>query len=264
MTERPCEWDVDPSGLCSDWDTRSQEVRQAALDMASSFLWAATGRRFGVCTLTVRPCQDEKTRQEYLAFPVRAGGQSFTYPYLDNGTWKNCGCGPSCCCRAQCRIALRGPVASVDEVVVDGMDVDPYSYRVDVQHGTYWLVRLDGQCWPTCPDVEDPDSFVVTYGRGTPLPPSLKTATSLLACEMAKAIDSSGECKLPARVQTLTRQGVTVEAEPEDPANGFTGLPEVDRVIRVLNPSQRRNRPVFLSPDVPEDNDFITVVSPGP
>lgn len=273
----PCNWDVDPGalGVCSEWSSHTEAIRSAALSLATDHLWGSTGRRFGVCPLEVRPAQDQFWDPTYRAYPVQMTGRQFgdtnggisaPMPYLDSGVWRNCGCGPRCCCRPECATVLRGPVHSILEVTVDGSVIPPGDYRVDVTQGTYWLVRLDGTCWPTCQDfqaAEDAEgAFVVRYERGRELPDSLEVATAILACEFAKKM-SGGNCRLSSRMQSLTRQGVTVEMEPATPGDMWTGIEEVNQVIRNLNPSRRTRPPVVLSPDLPESCDRMTVFGPG-
>lgn len=265
----PCDWDIDPDalGVCADWLTYPEAARTAALHLSTLFLWAATGRRYGVCPITIRPAQNNYEDPAYRAYPVWPGQDpAVSGPYLFNGTWHNCGCGSSCCCGTMCSIVLRGPVASVTEVLVDGEVIPSTDYRVDATQGAYHLVRLDGTCWPTCQNFQAGEdeigAFTVTYGVGIPLPPALEVAAAMLACEYAKGM-TGGVCKLPAKMTRLSRQGVEVEVEPPSPTDGKTGIREVDDVIALLNPSHRQQPPVLLSLDLPESCDRVTVVYPG-
>lgn len=264
----PCAWDVViPSEMCPTWDSYSQATKDAALWLASTFLWARTGRQYGPCPITIRPAQDQFNDPVYRAYPLWPGQDPVVSgPYLMSGTWRNCGCGPRCCCRVECAVVLRGPVNAVSEILVDGEVIPSTSYRVDVTQGTYWLVRLDGTCWPTCQDFQAAEdaagAFAVTYEIGREVPEALAIATAILACEYGKSI-TGGECRLPARMTNLTRQGVTVEVEPASPEEGLTGLTEVDAVVAALNPSKRQRPPLLLSPDLPESCDRMTVVPAG-
>jgi hypothetical protein len=268
----PCDWDVDPEdlGVCSTWTEYPAELQSTALNLSTLYLWAVTGRRFGICPLTVRPNQSERGEVAYQAFPVIPGSQDGMGvpggPFLFAGRWFNSGCASACCGDQGCAIVLRGPVASVDEVLVDGEEVPSSAYRVDVTGGTYLLVRMDGQCWPSCQNftltTDQPGTFEVTYGIGRAVPDALLVAAALLACEYAKGL-SGGPCKLPAKMTRLSRQGVEVEVASADPEDGKTGIREVDDVIAALNPSKRQRPPVLLSPDLPEACDRVTVWAGG-
>lgn len=263
----PCTWDtVTPS--CPDWEARPIATKDSALWLASTFLWAATGRRFGACPVTVRPAQERFVDPAYREFRLTPGSgpPAAGMPFLFGGVWRNCGCGSSCCCAPMCSVVLRGPVTSVDEVLVDGEVVPSTAYRVDVAEGSWHLVRLDGTCWPSCQDfraAEDAEgAFAVTYHQGTEIPEALAIATGLLACEYARSIDG-GACSLPARMTRLSRQGVEVEVAPPEPDSGFTGIKLVDDVITALNPTGRRQPPVILSPDADGACDRVTAIYPG-
>lgn len=264
----PCSWDV-VTPDCPGWDDYPQATKDKALWLASTFLWGATGRQYGACPITVRPAQDRLTNPVlYRDYPVVPGGQApVGGPFLFGGVWRNCGCGSSCCCRPMCSVVLRGPVASIDEVLVDGVEVPSSAYRVDVVDGAWHLVRLDGTCWPTCQDftaAEDAEgAFAVTYHLGTELPEALAIATAILACEYAKSLNG-GACKLPVRMTRLSRQGVEVEVAPPETAQGeLTGIREVDDVISILNPGKLKSPPMILSLDLEGPCDRVTAIYPG-
>lgn len=267
----PCNWDVDPTelGVCDSWAEVPEARQETALALASSFLWAATGRQYGVCPVTVRPNQSGGHEVAYQAYPVLAGTDGLGVPggpFLFGGRWFNAGCASACCGNQACAIVLRGPVASVDEVLVGEEEIPASAYRVDVTGGAYLLVRIDGECWPACQDFRaepgEAGAFSVAYGLGRPLPLALQVATAMLACEYSKAL-AGGPCKLPAKMTRLSRQGVEVELEPSAPDDGKTGIREVDDVIASLNPGRRASPPLVLSMDLPEWCDRVTVVPAG-
>lgn len=245
----PCSWDVD-SGCCATWDDYPPETQTAAIEYASLVLWAATGRRFGLCEITVRPCG----RVKGTSMPPWGWGSFWLggvwYPFIgEDGLWRNCGCHGFCNCRPQCEAYLPGPVDSVTEVLVDGVVVDPSQYEVQ-DHS--WLVRTEGDCWPHCPDLSIGEAFEVTYVRGQAVPSPLLNAAGTLACEFAKAC--AGEpCRLPGRLAVIARQGVTASFVDVDRLfdRGMTGLVEVDQVVAALNPTRLHARPRVMSPDRP-------------
>jgi hypothetical protein len=258
--------------MCSGWDDYDQQTKDSALWLASTWLWAATGRRFGVCPVTVRPAQGRLMAEpvQYQTFEVVPGAQGLNQPggpYLFAGTWYNAGCRSACCGNRACAVVLDGPVAGVDEVTVGTETVPGSAYRVDVTSGVYLLVRVDGECWPTCQnftaEAGQDGTFSVTYELGRAVPPALQIATGLLACEYAKLLTPGQNCALPARMTRLSRQGVEVEVAPPDPKEGTTGIKIVDDVVAALNPSGRKAPPRILSPDLDGGCDRRTVVPAG-
>lgn len=265
----PCAWDVViPTDFCSDWESYPQATKDSALWLASTYLWAATGRQYGPCPITIRPSQGARSEilyQDYAVRPGQAGLGVPGGPFLFGGRWFNSGCATACCGSSACAVVLRGPVAYVDEVMVGDEVVPPSAYRVDVAGGAWLLVRTDGECWPACQnftaDEGEEGSFSVTYGYGRALPEALAIATAQLACEWAKGL-AGGACKLPAKMTRLSRQGVEVELESPDPGEK-TGLAQVDVVVAMLNPSKRASPPLLFSPDLPELCDRMTVIGAG-
>lgn len=187
---RPCEGWI-PDEPCDCEPTPSE----AQLDAAALIIDSLTGSRYGLCEVTVLPCVERRCQRTVCD-----------------------------CCHLE-EIWLPGPVDSIVEVQVDGVIVDSeVGYRVDDHR---WLVRIDGDTWPTCPT-----PFQVTYLRGTPVPAGGQAMVADLACELAKAACDDKTCRLPRRITGLSRQGVTVTFEQ---FAGRTGLYEVDTWIDAVN-----------------------------
>jgi hypothetical protein len=250
--------DIGAQMCCDDWTTLSPAVTGQASTYAKMVLWAATGRQYGLCELTVRPCG---------RFCENCGWSGWYYdglgtwvPYIWNGEWHNCWCGggPGCCtCSPDCQVYLPGPVYSVTSVRVDGVSLNVTGGDIFVLD-QQWLVRTNTTaCWPQCADQNlapgDVNAFEVTYLRGRPVPDALAQAYAVLACEFARACLSL-PCRLPSRVSSISRQGVTISMVDiaDLLRNGLTGLWEVDQVIRSLNPNGLTGRTRFYSPDFQE------------
>lgn len=255
-SEGPCEWPIITS-CCADWETYPSDVRVNATSWATEILWALTGRRFGLCQTTIRPCGSTCGHGGWMTWPVDSDGFSdgaggFVLPYNYGGTWFNCACPGACSCKARCEVQLQDPVDSIVSVVVDGITLDPSAYRVDNRS---ILVRTDGECWPRCQDLNlsntsDVGTFFVTYRRGVSVPQAGQLAAGLLACDFAKSCVSG--CKLPGNLSTLSRQGVEITmADPvEVLGQGLTGIALVDTWIQSVNPHRLANRPRVRSLDV--------------
>lgn len=251
----PCAWPVEPL-CCASWDAATPEQRAAVAAVTTEILWAITGRRFGVCPVTVRPCKapcDTYGRRPAYPYVGGAGAGSFS-PALVDGAWINgCGqCVTDCGCGPLCEVVLPGPVDQIIAVRLDGDVVPAAGYRVDDHRR---LVRTDGECWPYCQHLDQPDTepgtFSVTYGLGIPVPAAGRYAAGVYACELIKACVGEA-CRLPRRVTQVTRQGVTWQLlDPfEFLENGLTGLYEVDAWVKAVNPDGLSRAARVYSPDV--------------
>lgn len=252
-TVGPCSWNIpDPTCCTAAWDATPPQVQAEARDYAALILWAATGRQFGLCQVSVRPCGMKRCADGSAEFWGYDWSGGTWVPYIFNGNWFNCGCAGTCCCDPRCQVRLMGPVDSVLEVLVGGIAVDPTTYWVTDEH---WLVRRHPDCWPRCADQNElvgDNTFEVTYLRGTPVPAALLRAASTLACEWAKACLGDDTCRLSNRVTSVIRQGITINmVSPEDLLDsGLTGLWEVDTVVRALNPYRNVQRLRVYAPEL--------------
>lgn len=259
----PCTWQVDyctdaVTGTgCDALDSLSEERRDLIEDTAVEFLWNWTGKRYGLCEITVRPC-----RVDCAGFPSTYWGgygphtdgrYGFYTPVLVQGSWYNLGCGrcgDNCSCSTMDALLLPGPVDSIDSVIIDGTPLDPAGYRVD---NSRYLVRQGGELWPVCQDMAAPSgtdgTWSVTYQRGIPVPAGGQVAAGVLACELAKAACEDSSCALPKRIQTFTRQGVSIAMLDsfDDLDQGHTGIWAIDSWVTSVTKSPRPYR--VASPD---------------
>lgn len=242
--------------------TFAESVIQAAADL----LWNWSGRIFGVCPASIRPCRSSSSARmpetpSFVGSGPRpssgyGGGPLGWEPVLIGGHWFNLGCGD--CLSASCScvedgpttLLLPGPVQSIDRILIDGVELAAEAYEVrDARR----LVRLDGGTWPPTQDLLAPDGSVGTwridYQRGVPVPVGGRLAHGALACELALAFTDSDLCRLPQRIQSITRQGVTVAvADAFDGLEaGRTGIWEIDSWLASL--SAPRPRASVRSPD---------------
>lgn len=136
---------------------------------------------------------------------------------------------------------------------VDGQELPSDRFRV--LDGV--LIRTDGGSWPVCQDISgragEPGVFAVSYWRGVPVPPGGRRAVAQLACEVWRACARPDSCKLPRRVNTIRREGVTYTMlDPmEFLGDGKTGLTEVDLWLTAVNPHGVRSPSTVFSPDQP-------------
>ncbi|WP_235687034.1 hypothetical protein [Tomitella gaofuii] len=108
-------------------------------------------------------------------------------------------------------------------------------YRV----GGVWPVQDRGR------PLGESGTWSVEYRRGVRPPEQVGRLVGLLAAEFYAAC-TGGKCRLPRRVQTVSRQGVTMQlADPTDIyESGKTGIPEVDMWLAAVNPNHIPSGPV--------------------
>lgn len=226
----PCDWPT-PSCPNCDNDCASPSQLDSLNEWAISDLWAATGKVFGTCPVSVFPCNNNA---------VICGSC--------NQAFRQCGCW------TVSEVKLPGPVASVTEVVVNGVTLDSTAYRIDDYE---WLVRLDGGSWPTNADPIDPDSFRVDYNRGITPPAGAANVAGLLVCSRSPCNNSG--CKIPKNTTQLTRQGVAmvrgINSQTSRPWYTYPetvsifGIDAVDQWVRNVNAPTHAG--AVHSPDLP-------------
>jgi hypothetical protein len=222
-----------------------------AFQMATDLLYVRSGRQWSINTLTVRPCgmqyQGDPYQWPWLQAYLSSDSQWSMWPRIWWGLEMNCGCGQGdCSCTELQKIDLALlPVIQVTEVLQDGAVLSPAAYRVDDYR---WLVRIDGETWPYCQDmsvdVSQVNTWAVTFTYGRPPPVAGQVAVSELARQILLSFAGSPSCTLPQRVQSVARQGVTIQFVElqEYLASGLTGLPLVDLFLSTYNPQRLASR----------------------
>ena len=253
----PVTWPVDYPDDCSALTTGNRALfTEAAVD----YLWQVTHRRFGTFTEVLRPCRPEfsasnrrvRLWQWQWNTMLNRDGSGHRVPLscaclsLRSESLLGVGCTPGRGC--QCTqdtatsLLLPGPASNVTSVLLDGTPFTDWRLDGDA------LIRSDGQWWPATQDLAadptDPESgastLQVTYTRGTPVPVGGQIAAGALACELAKAHAGDASCKLPQRIQTITRQGVTIGFVDDfkNLAEGNTGIWVIDAWVASINGSR--------------------------
>lgn len=235
---------------CPAWPDSLAGVKDNAIMAATEVLWELTKRQFGSCTMTLRPCRTDCAGDNALAWlygswlPTWGGnsGWGWPFPALLGGRWYNLGCGAcgdTCSCAIVHQVQLPYPIATITQVKVDGVTLDSGAYRVD---DWQFLVRLDGNEWPQCNNLNKADTEVGTWSVtgtwGTAVPMMGRVAVGALALETAKALCGDGSCQLsPAQVREINRQGVRKAFITAGDKGSQTGLMLVDRFINTYNPT---------------------------
>ena len=263
-------WPIDPT-CCDGWPGEDENDpvilarAEAAARIASDRLRKLTAGRYGLCEELVRPCRDvcrvrwDERWGRYLnpPYPYPGAGDGILRPYLKAGLMYNLcrgGCSQDCACDDVCKVTLPGPVHEILAVYVDGQLLPADSYLV-TEPPDNWLIRLDGECWPDCQSMTSSltelGTFAVRYlkGRDPACDPDALRAVSALACELFKKA-CGAKCRLPGRIRTLSRDGITYEVLEGWPRVG-TGLDEVDDWLGLVNPHQLRAPAAVFTLDMP-------------
>lgn len=245
--------------LCAPWASPADvpEARRGLLSVdgweqwlmaASEILYWLSGTRF-----TGAGCTEEATLRSRPPSPGMA-----SWPY--SPTWGSCACWAFGIWENRWLVPPRGdyngrhlspmviklpraPVNSVTGVTLNG---DAFAaWRVN---RAGWLERTDGRPWVVCND-----ETVVTYTFGEAPPETGVMAAVELAVQFALALNNESSCQLPQRVQSVTRQGVTIAMlDTQDfLKEGRTGIYLVDLFLTAINPDGRRRRGSVWSPDLP-------------
>jgi hypothetical protein len=263
LTTGPCSnWPIYWGDLCADFvSTASPTATGYAATTATHLLWSLSGRQFGTCPVTLRPCREncwEGQASGYTgnyAYPWSSYGSPLASAGWDASYWFPLGCGScirgSCSCSVVSQVWLPSRVNAVTSVKADGVALPATSYRLD---DNQFLVRTDGSLWPRCNDLTKDDTqagtWSVTADYGITVPDSARMAMGEMTCQILRAM-SNQDCQLPQNVQRLVRQGVTVEFPPVQAllAEGRTGLYLVDLFLTMTNPHKLDQRARVYSPD---------------
>jgi hypothetical protein len=237
-----CSWPVDRSCLPTAETELDKQKQTDAESLAIQVLWALSGRQFGVCPVVIRPCPQPCARGIYDYQYALSVAMPF-YPLWDGAHWRNvtCGCSGLCDWRAPSVVHLATttglPIQAVIEVKIGTTVLDEAAYALEGE----LLYRADGTAWPSqdlALPLEADGTWSVTYTRGNPVPSGTGVFVGLLAKEFMAAC-SGGRCRLPRRVRSVSRQGVSYDMiDPTDIyTSGKTGLPEIDLWLSAVNPN---------------------------
>jgi hypothetical protein len=231
-----CEW---PVSYAACGDVTLPDDIETFEDMATEMLWRWTGRKFGECPVTFRPCRQGCQPSMNSRPPLPFYGSSGSWPVglFACGSCRGDGCG----CTSGSVLRLDKRATSIDEIIIDGAVLDPATYRLD----DGWLLRRqDGGAWPYCQDLSLPageiGTWTISATYGEPVPMGGQIAAGKFALELQKAACGATGCELPKRWQTISRQGVTIAAQIdtfEDIEKGRTGIWLIDAWVASITKS---------------------------
>lgn len=262
MAIAPCDtWTtVDEVRQCGPAIPQDDDVVLDVIIAAQNWLWAKSGRRFGVCSAVVRPTSEQFIACDTAWWGSRMRGlgimSSSTGYTFWNGAPLGCACHgdnyvQSSSCGSTPAISLGlAPIVAVTSVTLNGVVLDPSHYTV--VDGEY-LLRTDGQLWPCCQQRQlalgQPGTWGValTYGQAVPFLGNLATRA---LTRFFLSLCPDGDCAPPSQAVSLSRQGMVVEMA--DPGlvftDGHTGLPEVNAFLDAYNPNGLQQASVAVIP----------------
>jgi hypothetical protein len=249
-----CHWPV--IGTC-DAVQADPDLVDWATQSSIEILWAATGRRYGICDRTIRPCLPGCEGDGRVNAWDLVGQRGVGTPRLGRWAFETVTCGRcpgDCTCRHVEEIQLwNKPVRRVLSVTIDGVVLDPANYH---RQGS-WVIRTDGSSWPRCQDrnaqAGTEGSWELEYRWGNVVPISGQIAAGLYRCQILMALVGDDRCELPERIRTKVVDGQTIGfLEPMTfLSEGLTGLGGiVDQWITRANPAKlQRKARVYRADD---------------
>lgn len=239
---------------CQDY-TLDPDVVEQWIMFASEVLYELSHRRWpGPCPVVARPC----------ASRVRVGDARYNstsvrwWPGPARGSMGSCSCNRAnrCGCNPLDEIDLGPDVVSVEAVKIDGETIPASEYDVEGGRFLVGYTQSDGtrRTWPCCQDLALPltaeGTFGVEFTRGGMPPRGGVLSAASLSCELIAAATPDADCRLPKRVTTITRQGVSIAVL--DPltlfSEGRTGLAEVDLWLGSLEYGAANREAVIVDP----------------
>lgn len=239
-----------------DAGTLDMDLLERSCVAATEWLNSRTWRRFrGLAVVELRPCcQCSWTPTSAFAWRAweLAPWRADPLPLMDGAR--------TCACSTVPMVSLPADMPD-EQLAIVGVTIDgePFTdWRLDPGRD---LVRTDGKRWPCCQDLTkpstEPSTFAVTVVVGEALYEMARMANTELACELYLGIGDPSQCRIPTKVRTVQRQGVTYSTvETSSLAkDGMLGLRLTDIFLSEFG--KRRKTMNIVSPDVPPERDRV-------
>ena len=216
-----------------DLDTPSSPYANEAIESASYILWQLSGRKFsGVKTISEIYRQNPIPLDKMYAYSVPGSG-------MINTRCRKCG-------HVHTLWLRNRPVHNIVRFETNNKELDPSEYIL--LDNNRLVPTSPYMCWGG--SLQD---FVVTYTYGIEVPAPGILAARELANQILYSATNDDRCRLPDRVTSINRQGVSwTIIDPQDFLDkGRTGMYLVDLFLKTVNPTGSRARPRVFSPDTP-------------
>lgn len=216
-----------------DLDTPSSPYANEAIESASYILWQLSGRKFsGIKTISEIYRQNPIPLDKMYAYSVPGSG-------MINTRCRKCG-------HVHTLWLRNRPVHNIVRLEMNNKELDPSEYIL--LDSNRLVPTSPYMCWGG--SLQD---FVVTYTYGIEVPAPGILAARELANQILYSATNDDRCRLPDRVTSINRQGVSwTIIDPQDFLDkGRTGMYLVDLFLKTVNPTGSRARPRVFNPDTP-------------
>jgi hypothetical protein len=232
-----------------------------AIACATDLLYTLSGSQFRWGRSVVRPTALNSGWQfQNQLYPYSSmSGYGSAWGFAAGWAWTAIGMGWWQYGQDSSECVLQGIVRKINQVMVDGVVLDPSLYTVYDDRRLVRLIDPTGQssgAWPWEQNLGLPltqsGTWAVDYEWGTHPPPSGEMACAELTIELAKAFGGDDETRFNPRVLQVTTEGISMQT-----ANALqyiqqrlSGLPLVDIFLKSYNPDgNRRQQSAFLAPN---------------
>lgn len=236
-----------------------------AIAGATNLLYVLSGRKYRVGRSVVRPStlQSGFSNQSYLYPYSSMSGYGSAWGFAGGWAWAAIGMGWWQNGQDLSELLLQGPVRRINNVMLNGTSLGgwpPDNPNFTLYERRRLILTIGApngtsNAWPWEQQLglplSMPGTFAVDYDWGRPPPEDGVIAAIELSVAVANALSGDDDTKLPARVLSVTTQGVSVAVG--DPLTyireDLTGLPLCDLFLNAQNPAKLRRRSVFMAPN---------------
>lgn len=212
---------------------------EIAAARASGILFNLTGEKFqGIHTTSEVVSKDSYRSGTYS--PELVGGRMYNLPVRkENGIIYS-----DVSCQVRDMRLRHTPVREVFSVFADGVEVPRDSFTI--RNRAYLVRNGRNSFWDFCTTHE----FTVNYEYGANPPVAGVEAAIELGNEYLLAFDGDDRCRLPEKITSVTRQGLTIRvSETQDYLdNGKVGINSIDQFIKAYNPSKAKKKAKVFVP----------------
>jgi hypothetical protein len=240
-----------------------------AIAVATDLLFTLSGRQFRSGRSLIRPTPIDSAygNQSYLYPYSSMSGYGAAWGFAAGWAWTAMGMGWWQGGQDLSEVVLQGPVQRINQVWVDGDLLSADNYTLYDGRRLVRNVDTTGQttgAWPWNQQLQlpltEPGTWAIDYDWGRPPPASGKAACIELAVEVAQSLSGQDTTRLPARVISVSTQGVATAVGDALTyiRESMVGIPLVDLFLQAHNPSKLRRRTIMIGPNSQQGREMAT------